>query len=74
MIAAVRLEQSSWAGRLADVLAGHAFWADDRQVAELAAAGLAAVAPPNTPAPPPEPPWTASATPGFGRGTSNCSH
>ncbi len=74
MIAEAELSQSSWAGRLPDVAIGAAFWASSRDAPGLAAAGLASYAPEGTVAPPVEPRWTAWGSPGFGAGTSNCSH
>ena len=74
MIAQMPLSQWSQAGKLPNVANGQAFWAQDYQVAMLVAGGQAIVAPANTPAPPPEPPWTVNMVPGLGQGTSNCSH
>jgi hypothetical protein len=74
MVASVLLHQQGNASRLPDVRPGSAFWCDDSQVAGMVAGGLAVIAPQGTIAPPAEPAWTASQTPGFGKGTSNCSH
>ena len=74
MIAEAALYQAAWSGRLPDVAVGDVFWASSRDAPGLAAAGLASYAPPGTPAPPVEPQWTAHGQPGFGAGTSNCTH
>lgn len=74
MVALQPLSQAAWSGRLPDVTAGEAFWASTRDSASLIAAGLAEVAPAGTAAPPAEPAWTAYGSPGFGAGTSNCTH
>jgi hypothetical protein len=68
------LAQSAWSGRLPDIEAGEAFWASSQDAPSLIAAGLAEIAPPDTVAPPVEPAWTAHGQPGFGAGTSNCTH
>lgn len=73
MIAVVRLYQSSPAGPLPAVQPGQAFWADSFDAPGLAAGNLATVAPPNTPAPPPEPPYTVNGVPGLGAATANSS-
>ena len=73
MIARQPLTQQSIAGPLPNVRAGQPFWADDMQVAELQAAGLAVLAPVGTVAPPPEPPYTVNGVPGFGIATANSS-
>jgi hypothetical protein len=72
MIALRELEQSTRAGRLPEVLAGHPFWARSRDAAGLVAAGLAVYAPTGTQLRP-EPPYTVSEVPGFARRTSNAS-
>lgn len=74
MIALAELSQSAWSGRLPNVSTGEAFWASSRDVPSLVSAGLAELAPEGTVAPPPEPRYTAWGSPGFGAGTSNCSH
>jgi hypothetical protein len=74
LIALQPLTQSAWSGRLANVTVGEPFWASSREAPGLIAAGQAEIAPPDTVAPPPEPAWTAHGIPGFGDGTSNCSH
>lgn len=74
LVALTELAQSSWAGRLPDIGMGEAFWASVYDAPGLIAAGYAEVAPPDTVAPPSEPPYTAHGTPGFGAGTSNSSH
>lgn len=74
MVALADLSQASWAGRLPDVTTGEAFWASSLDAPSLAADGLAENAPAGTIAPPAEPAWTAYGSPGFGAGTSNCSH
>ena len=73
LVALVELEQSGWAGRLPEVMAGQPLWARTDQAAELVAAGLAAYAPAAPPLPPWEPSHTAHQTPGVGAATSNCS-
>lgn len=73
MVALTDLTRASWAGRLPNVTAGEAFWAEARIVASLIAAGQAEIAPPGTVAPPVEPPHTVHGQPGFGAGTSNSS-
>jgi hypothetical protein len=74
MIALQPLGQQSWAGKLPNVATNEAFWASSRDVPSLITAGLAELAPEDTPAPPVEPAWTAWGSPGFGAGTSNCSY
>lgn len=74
MIALQPLSQGAWSERLPDVAEGAPFWASSSQAPGLAAAGLAEYAPDGTPAPPAEPAWTARGVPGFGAGTSNCTH
>jgi hypothetical protein len=74
MIADQVLHVQCQASRLPDVQVGQAFWASTRDQASLIAAGQAHDAPANTPAPEPEPAWTANQVPGFGYGTANCSH
>ena len=74
MIAQAGLTQSSWAGRLPNVTDGQVFWASSRDAPGLVADGQAIYAPPGTPAPPVEPPYTAHGTPGFAAGTSNSTH
>jgi hypothetical protein len=56
------------------VSVGEAFWASSREAPGLVAGGQAEYAPEGTVAPPAEPAWTAHGIPGFGAGTSNCSH
>lgn len=74
MIATIALKQYSQAGPLPPVRVGQAFWANSRQAPILAAGGLASIAPPGTPAPPPEPALTVNGVPGLAAGTSNASH
>lgn len=74
MIATVRLKQWTQSGPLPFVPAGQAFWADAAQAPQLVAAGLATIAPPNTPAPQQEPDYTVNSVPGLATGTSNASH
>jgi hypothetical protein len=75
MTALAPLYQALWSGRLPDVAAGQAFWASTLDSPGLIAGGLARLwQAGDPPAPPPEPPWTAHGTAGFGKGTSNCSH
>jgi hypothetical protein len=74
MIALQPLSRATWAGRLPPVTTGEAFWASLRDAPSLVSSGLAEYAPPDTVAPPIEPAWTAHGQPGFGAGTSNCSH
>lgn len=74
MISLVPLRQWSLAGPLPPIPAGTAFWAQDTQENSLIIGGLAIPAPPNTPAPPPEPPYTVNGVPGLAKGTSNASH
>jgi len=73
MLSAVPLSQQSWAGQLQAIAANEPFWASSRDVPALIAAGQATYAPPDTIAPPVEPPYTAHGTPGFAAGTSNSS-
>lgn len=74
LVALQPLTQSAWSGPLPDVSAGDPFWASSREAPTLVADGYAEYPPPGTVAPPPEPAWTVRGTPGFGAGTSNCSH
>lgn len=74
MVALTDLYQATWSGRLPNVSNGEAFWASVYEAPSLAASGLAKYAPDGTVAPPPEPEYTAHGSPGFGAGTSNCSH
>jgi hypothetical protein len=74
MISVVPLRQWTAAGPLPDVPANTAFWADDSQVNSLITGNLAVEAPPNTVAPPPEPPHTVNGVPGLAAATSNASH
>ena len=74
MVSLQPLSQSSWAGQLPPVASGEVFWASSRDAPGLVADGQAIYAPPGTVAPPVEPQWTAHGTPGFGAGTSNCTH
>ena len=74
MVALQPLAQNSWAGYLPGVAAGQPFWASSRDVPGLLAAGQAEYAPEGTVMPPVEPPHTAHGSPGFGAGTSNCTH
>lgn len=74
MIADQVLYQSCQGGRMPDVQPGAPFWAMARDVPGLLSGGQAHLAPPGTPMPPVEPAWTANQLPGFGAGTSNCSH
>lgn len=74
MVSLQPLSRSSWAGQLTPVAANEAFWAMSRDAPGLVADGQAVYAPPDTVAPPIEPAWTAHGSPGFGAGTSNCSH
>jgi hypothetical protein len=74
MVATIALKQYSQAGPLPKVAPGQAFWANSRQAPILASGGLATYAPPNTPAPSPEPAWTVHGVPGLAAGTSNASH
>jgi hypothetical protein len=71
MVALAGLSQSSWAGQLPPVGVGEAFWASSRDAPGLVADGQAVYAPPDTVAPPVEPPHTVHGSPGFGAGTSN---
>ena len=73
MIASRPLQQSTMASPPPPVSIGEAFWADDSQAGELAAAGLAEYAPDGT-TPPAEPPLTVNGVLGFAAGTSNASH
>jgi hypothetical protein len=74
MVSLQPLSRSSWAGQLTPVAANEVFWASSRDAPGLAADGQAEYAPPGTIAPPVEPPRTVHGQPGFGAGTSNCSH
>jgi len=75
MTALAVLCQSTWAGRLADVQPGQAFWARYADQAGLIEAGLArGWQAGDPPAPAPEPAYTAHGTAGFGAGTTNSSH
>jgi hypothetical protein len=73
LIALKPMVQASWAGQLPPPVVGEPFWAEARSVPYLIAGGYAEVAPPDTVAPPPEPPNTVHGSPGFGAGTSNSS-
>jgi hypothetical protein len=73
MVSLRPLTQSTWAGQLAPVAEGQAFWASSRDVPGLIADGWAVLAPEGTVAPPVEPPHTVHGSPGFGAGTSNSS-
>lgn len=74
MVSLKPLSQSSWAGQLTPIAANQVFWAMTRDAPGLVANGQAVYAPPGTIAPSPEPRYTAHGSPGFGAGTSNCSH
>lgn len=74
MVALAELYQQSPAGRLPNVQIGQAFWTNYSDVANLLNAGLAELAPDGTPAPLPEPPYTANGIAGVAAGTSNASH
>jgi hypothetical protein len=74
MVSLKPLTQFSWAGQLSPVAANVVFWAMTRDAPGLVANGQAVYAPPGTVAPQVEPKWTAHGQPGFGAGTSNCSH
>jgi hypothetical protein len=74
MIALQVLEQQSPSDRLPNVAPLAAFWAKTSEAAELVSGGLAAYAPLGTTLPAAEPPHTVNQVPGFGAGTSNCSH
>lgn len=68
------LSRSAWSGRLPNVTPGESFWADPKQVPNLISAGLARLwQAGDPPAPPPEPPYTAHGSAGFGAGTTNSS-
>jgi hypothetical protein len=73
LVALQPLTRWTWAGRTPNVATGDPFWSDSREAPGLIAAGQAEIAPPDTVAPPPEPPHTAHGIPGFGAGTSNSS-
>ena len=73
MVSLQPLNRASWAGQLAPVAANTAFWAMTRDAPGLVADGQAVYAPPDTVAPPVEPPHTVHGSPGFGAGTSNSS-
>jgi hypothetical protein len=73
MVAVSLIQQSSQVQALGFVQPGAAFWADGSQAAELAAAGLAVVAPPNTAGPPLVRPYSVNGVPGLGRATQNSS-
>lgn len=74
MVCLKPLRQETWAGYLAPIAVGDAFWAEARSVSWLVADGYAENAPAGTVAPPVEPRYTAHGSPGFGAGTSNSSH
>jgi hypothetical protein len=75
MVALTELQQTSNAGRLPNVKAGHSFWCKYSDVAPLTSAGYArAWQPGDPPAPLPEPPYTAHGIPGIAAGTTNASH
>jgi hypothetical protein len=74
MIATVRLKQWTQTGPLPFIPPGQAFWADAAQAPSLVSSGLATIAPANTPAPLPEPPYTVNSVPGLAAGTTNASH
>jgi hypothetical protein len=71
MIARQPRTQQSIAGPLSNVSTGQPFWADDTQVTELQAAGMAVLVPAGTVAPSPEPPYAGNGVPGLGVGTAN---
>ena len=75
MTALQPLIQQTWAGRLPTIAAGASFWALSRDTPALLASGQARLwQAGDPPAPQAEPAWTAHGSPGFGAGTSNCSH
>jgi hypothetical protein len=74
MIATVKLYQQCNAGPLPVIAPGQVFWADGIDAPGLVAGGLALIAPPDTPAPPAEPPYTVNGVPGLGAATANSSH
>jgi hypothetical protein len=74
LVALQPLTQQAWSEKLANIAIGEAFWASSREAPGLVANEQAEYAPEGTIAPPVEPAWTAHGIPGFGAGTSNCSH
>ena len=74
MVSVVELKQWSLAGPLPNIPPNTPFWAQDTQQQMLISSGLAVLAPPNTTAPPAEPPHTVNGVPGLGAGTSNSSY
>jgi hypothetical protein len=73
MIALTTLAQWAQAGRLPDIAPGQPFWALASQQAELAAAGLATLAPSGTSQPSPVGHYAAGGWPGLGKATANSS-
>ena len=74
-VSSAPLYQNLPAGRLPDIGIGEAFWASSLDAPNLVSAGMARPwQAGDPPAPPVEPAWTAHGIPGFGSGTSNCSH
>lgn len=73
MVAIVPLRQNSGSSYLAALTPGALFWAAPLDAPTLLAAGMAVIAPQGSTLAP-EPAWTVHGVPGFGIGTSNCSH